>query len=71
MHILMATVDASNIPADDLVLNRSTVRQTRQRNRNNQFDEAKIEFIEKVIRLYISNLYFIHLVFFGFFLNIQ
>lgn len=62
MHILMATIDALNIPADGLVLNRSAIRQTRQRNRINRFVEAKTEFIEEVIRLYFSILYFIDLV---------
>lgn len=51
MHILMATIDALEISADELVLNRTSLQQLRQENRHDQFDGAKSEFIEKVIFL--------------------
>lgn len=51
MHILMATVDALDIPSDDLVLNRTSLQQIREKNRQNQFDEAKSDTIDKVIHL--------------------
>lgn len=60
MHILMATVEALNIPADDIVLNRTSLQECRESNRKSQYDEAKSEFIDNVI-IRISNLeiYFI------------
>lgn len=48
MHILMATVEALEIPADNLVLNRTSLQQLRENNRHNQFGEAKSEFIDNV-----------------------
>lgn len=49
MHILMATVEAMEIPADDLVLNRTSLQEAREKNRKSQYDEAKTEFIDNVI----------------------
>lgn len=48
MHILMATVEALEIPADNLVLNRTSLQQLRENNRHYQFGEAKSEFIDNV-----------------------
>lgn len=53
MHILMAAVDALNIPYDNLVLNRTSLQQIRANNRHNQFDEAKSDTIDKVIHLFL------------------
>lgn len=54
MHILMAAIEALEIPADDLVLNRTSLQQLRENNRHYQFGEARSELIEKVIRLNLS-----------------
>lgn len=51
MHILMATMEALEIPADDLVLNRTSLQETREDNRKSQYDEAKAEFIDNVMRI--------------------
>ncbi|CAH0550908.1 unnamed protein product [Brassicogethes aeneus] len=58
MHILMATVEALEIPADNKVLNRTSLQQLRQNNRHYQFGEAKSEFLDNVrITLGRSNVY--------------
>lgn len=49
MHILMAAVEALEIPANDLVLNRSSLQLLRESNRHKQFGEAKSDFIDNVI----------------------
>lgn len=49
MHILMATTEALDISADDLVLNRTTLQKIREKNRHDQFYEAKSDTIDKVI----------------------
>lgn len=51
MHVLMATVDALEISADNLVLNRTSLQEAREENRKSQYDEAKTEFIDNVIRI--------------------
>lgn len=68
MHILMATIDALEISADNLVLNRTSLQQSRENNRHYQFGEARSELIDKVIRLYLSSYYFEYVVFFCFLL---
>lgn len=53
MHILMATVQALDIPPDDITLNRTSLRKIRTENRQKQSDEAKSDFIDEVIYLYL------------------
>lgn len=53
MHLLTATIDALKIPADDLVLNRTSLQESREENRRIHYDEAKSEFIDNVIRILI------------------
>ncbi|CAH0555072.1 unnamed protein product [Brassicogethes aeneus] len=48
MHILMATVEALEIPADNVVLIRTSLQQLRQNNRHYQFGEAKSEFLDNL-----------------------
>lgn len=58
MHILMATIEALEIPANDVVLNRTSIQDLREDNRKSQYNEAKAEFIENVMRTYfICNVY--------------
>lgn len=58
MHILMATIGALEIPANDVVLNRTSIQDLREDNRKSQYNEAKAEFIENVMRTYyICNVY--------------
>lgn len=57
MHILTATAEALSISVDDLVLNRSTLRDIREQNRFSSSDEAKSELIEKVILMFNLNSY--------------
>lgn len=51
MHILMATMEALEIDADDFVLNRTSLQETREDNRKSQYDEAKAELIDNVMRI--------------------
>lgn len=53
MHILMATVEALGIPADNLVLNRTSLQQLRENNRHYQFGVAQSEFIDNVHIIHI------------------
>ncbi|XP_055309591.1 uncharacterized protein LOC129573248 [Sitodiplosis mosellana] len=48
MHILMATVDALKIPAVNLVLNRTSLQESREENRRIQYDESKSDFIDNL-----------------------
>lgn len=60
MHILMATLDALNIPADELVLNYTTLYELREKNREDHSEDAKTELFDKVIFLNISlNIYYL------------
>lgn len=63
----MATVEALEIPADELVLNRTSLQQLRQNNRHQS--EKKSEFIEQVISLKLSYCYFEYVVLFSFFMQ--
>lgn len=56
MHILMATLQALDIPSDDVVLNRSCLRKIREENRQNRSDEAKSDIIDKV-KYYLMSTY--------------
>lgn len=51
MHILMATMEALEIHADDFVPNRTSLQETREDNRKAQYDEAKAELIDNVMRI--------------------
>lgn len=51
MHILMAVMEALKIPADDLILNRSSLQLLRENNRHKMFGEAKSDFIDNVIHV--------------------
>lgn len=51
MHILMAVIEALKIPADDLILNRSSLQLLRENNRHKMFGEAKSDFIDNVIHV--------------------
>lgn len=62
MHILMAVVAALGIPADEIVLNRTSLQKIREENRRNQFDEAKSDLIDKVISLFLNSHYFVYVV---------
>lgn len=64
MHILMAAIEALEIPTDNLVLNRTSLQQLRENNRHYQFGEARSELIDKVIRLNLSSYYFEYVVYF-------
>lgn len=57
MHILMATVDALKISSDDIVLNRTTLQQMREKNRQDQFNEAKSDTIDKVTNSILNSYY--------------
>ena len=48
---MLATVDALEIPADNLVLNRTSLKESREENRRIQCDESKSDFIDNVIRI--------------------
>lgn len=68
MHILMAAIEALEAPADDLVLNRTSLQQMRENNRHYLFGEAKSEFIDNVIRTHLSSYHFPYIYsFFAFF----
>lgn len=54
MPILMTSVEALQIPADELVINRTTLQQIRQNYRQYQSTEVKSQFIYKVISLNLS-----------------
>lgn len=58
MHILMATVDALDIPSDDIVLSRTSLQQIREENRHYQSNEAKSDTIDKVYYILSNNIYF-------------
>lgn len=49
MHILMAAVEALEVPPNDLILNRTTLQELRESNRHKQFGEAKSDFFDNVI----------------------
>lgn len=49
MHVLMATIDALQIPADQLVINRTTIQKLRNSNRPNQYYEY--DLVDKVRKL--------------------
>lgn len=61
MHILMAAVDALDIDADSLVLNRTSLQQMRDNNRHFQSIEQKSELLDKVISVKLSYYYFVYL----------
>lgn len=54
MHILMATIDALDVDADGVVLNRTSLQQMRENNRHYNSVEEKSELIEQVINLKIK-----------------
>lgn len=53
MHILAATIDALkqvlDVPADELVLNRTTIHELRKANRQQEAESGHAEFVENVI----------------------
>lgn len=51
IHCISSTIEALDIFADEIVLNRTTLQQLREKNRHNVFDEAKTDLIDKVIDL--------------------
>lgn len=55
MHILMATVEALANPADELVVNRTSLQQLRKNNRQKQFHDAKYELFDEVFYFNLSN----------------
>lgn len=69
MHILMAAVEALEVNPDNLVLNRTSLQDSREENRRTQYDEAKSNFIDDVIRilhacLLYNNVFFSFLILF-------
>lgn len=58
MHILIATVEALGISADELVLNRTSLEQMREQNRQHQSDDAKSDLVDKVMILNLISYYF-------------
>lgn len=49
VHILIAAAEALGHRAEELVLNRSTIRRQRQENRKKESENIQTEFIESVI----------------------
>lgn len=58
MHILMAAVEALEVPAETLVLNRTSLQQQRTTCRHDQYDDEKSEFVTKVKNLIVDVYYF-------------
>lgn len=67
MHILMAAVEALEVPADELVINRTSMQQLRSANRHNQYDDERSDFVDKVKKLNLISFYLKYLVLFFFF----
>lgn len=49
MHLIMATIDALDVSADNLVINTTTLQHLREKNRHDQFNEAQADIIDKVL----------------------
>lgn len=60
----MAAVDALEIDADGLVLNRTLLQQIRDDNRHFQSIEQKSELLDKVISVKLGYDYFVYIVLF-------
>lgn len=48
----MATIESLEIPTGEMVLNRTSIQDLREDNRKSQYNEAKAEFIENVMRIF-------------------